>query len=55
VNAHEVAAAAVGPGRKTTGWGLCVSERGRRAGWAGQAESWNQANSRRKKSFSNFF
>jgi hypothetical protein len=39
VNAHEVTAAAVGPGRKTTEWGLCVSERGRRAGWAGQAES----------------
>jgi hypothetical protein len=38
-----------------TGRGSCVGERGQLAGWAGQAEIWNQANSRRKKSFSNYF
>jgi hypothetical protein len=29
------AAAAVSSGRKTTGWGLRVGERGRLAGWVG--------------------
>jgi hypothetical protein len=32
---REVAAAAVSSGRKTTGWGLRVGERGRLAGWVG--------------------
>jgi hypothetical protein len=41
--------AAIDSGRKMTGRGLHVGERGRRAGWAGQVESWNRANLRRKK------
>jgi hypothetical protein len=40
---------AIGPGRKMTEWGPHVGERGRLAGWANRAESWNRANSRRKK------
>jgi hypothetical protein len=31
-----VVAAAIGSGRKTTGWDPRVSERGRLAGWAGR-------------------
>jgi hypothetical protein len=48
-------AATVSPGRKMTGQGPCVSERGLLDGWAGQAESCDRDNSRRRKSFSIFF
>jgi hypothetical protein len=44
-----------GAGRKTTRWGPHVIERGWLTSWTDLAESWNRANSRRKKSFSNFF
>jgi hypothetical protein len=49
-------ATTISPGRKMTGRGPHVIERGQLAGRVSQAESWNWANSRRRtKSFSNFF